>query len=80
MLDFHSLMKVSPLQVPFSSVFVSEAIWNSSYDWALLKVNDSPEKSQQLVRVIPHSSIPNGQAGKVTSSSPHSYTVSKMKM
>jgi hypothetical protein len=79
MLDFHSLMKVSPLEVPSSSVFVSEAIWNSSYDWALLKVNDSPERSQQLVRVISHSSIPNGQAGKVPSSSPHLYTVSKMK-
>lgn len=80
MLHFHTLMQLSPLRVPPFCVLVSETIWNRTYEWAALRVHDAPKTRQQLVRVIPHSSIPSGQAGKAPLLSPHYPTVSKMKI
>eukprot|EP00980_Cylindrotheca_fusiformis_P029544 scaffold23505_cov119-Cylindrotheca_fusiformis.AAC.3 len=73
MLQLHSLMGLSPHEPPFFSVVVSDTIWDSRYEWALLRADDTAKASQQLVRVISDDSIPNGQADCVAALSGHPF-------
>jgi len=67
MLDLHKTIEIDPFSVSPGCVLVNDKIWNSNFSWALLKTTNLQNEQKRLVHVIPHESVPEGNAGKAYS-------------